>query len=108
MLNIWIALARNRTNRIFNRRRTVAANGNDTGFHLLRHASVRNDLAAITRAGTPATIVAGGTSERTTAQAPTTAPRPIRTPGPTNERAAIQDSCSIVIGDADRENEMSR
>jgi hypothetical protein len=34
-----------------------------------------------------------------------TAPRPVRTPGPTNTRAAIQHSGSIVIGDATRGNE---
>jgi hypothetical protein len=60
-----------------------------------------------TLAGTPATTVPDATSDKRTEQAPTTAPRRILTPGPTNARVAIQHSASMLIGDATSGNEMS-
>ena len=60
------------------------------------------------RAGMPATMAAGGTSDNSTEQAPTMAPRPIRTPGPTKARAAIQHSASMAMADATNGNETSR
>jgi hypothetical protein len=52
----------------------------------------------ISLAGLPATIVRSGTFLITTPRAPTIAPSPIFTPGPTKASAQIQTLSPIVIG----------
>jgi hypothetical protein len=49
-------------------------------------------------AGTPATIVLGATSRLTTAPAATTDPSPMKTPGSTVTREAIQTPSPMMMG----------
>jgi len=55
-------------------------------------------VGRITLAGTPATIVSGGTSRVTTAPAPTIAPSPMWTPGTTVTDAPNHTRRPITIG----------
>src|SRR5206468_6391613 len=62
-------------------------------------SDVRGQTRFLTnRAGLPATTVHRSTFRMATARAPTTAPSPIVTPGPTNASAQIHASGPIVIG----------